>query len=74
MANYNVVNHDGGWAVKKDGAGRSSSVHSTQGDAYNSARGYASNSGGGELRVQGRDGRFRESNTIGKPDPFPPAG
>ena len=74
MANYNVVNHPDGWAVKKDGAHRASSVHPTQKAAYSQARNYVRSNGGGEVRVQHENGRFRESNTIGKNDPFPPRG
>ena len=28
--------------------------------------------GGGEVRIHGTDGKIRNSNTIGKPDPNPP--
>ena len=38
------------------------------------ARELIRNSGGGELVVQGRDGRIRQKDTIGKDDPYPPRG
>lgn len=41
----------------------------TQREAQQVATQYAVNSGGGEVRI---DGRIRNSNTIGKPDPNPP--
>ena len=73
MADYDVTpNSNGGWDAKREGADRASSHHNRQGDAYDAARGYAINSGGGEVRIHGVDGRIRNSNTIGKPDPFPP--
>ena len=73
MADYDVnPNSNGGWDAKREGADRASSHHNRQADAYDAARGYAINSGGGEVRIHGVDGRIRNSNTIGKPDPFPP--
>jgi hypothetical protein len=73
MADYEVTrNSDGGWDARRDGARRASSHHDRQSDAYAAARGYALNSGGGEVRIHGTDGRIRNSNTIGKPDPNPP--
>jgi Uncharacterized protein conserved in bacteria (DUF2188) len=73
VADYEVTpNPDGGWDAKRDGASRASSHHDRQSDAYDAARGYAANSSGGEVRIHGRDGKIRNSNTIGKPDPDPP--
>lgn len=73
MADYDVTkNPDGSWEAKREGAGRASSRHDRQRDAYDAARGYAANSGGGEVRIHGTDGKIRNSNTIGKPDPNPP--
>lgn len=73
MANYHVTPApEGGWNVKREGAPRASSHHDRQDDAYSAARGYTANSGGGEVRVHGRDNLIRNSNTIGKPDPNPP--
>ena len=61
-----------GWAVKREGASRASSTHSTQAAAWNEARRLARGSGG-EALLQGEDGRIRTRNTYGK-DPFPPRG
>lgn len=73
MSDYHVTRRpDGSWQVITPGASRASSVHDTQADAQQAATGYAANSGGGEVRIHGVDGRIRNSNTIGKPDPFPP--
>jgi hypothetical protein len=72
---YEVVpNPDGGWDVRKDGGKRASSHHRTQPEAARAAKDYARNAGGGEVRVHGRDGRVRSSETIAKRDPFPPHG
>lgn len=68
-----VVNHEDGWAVKKPGADRASSIHGTQHEAEGAAKEIVSNLGGGEVRIQGRDGRWRDSDTVppGK-DPMAP--
>ena len=68
-----VVKHPDGWAVKKHNAQRASSVHRTQREAEKRAKEIVSNLGGGEVRIQGRDGRWRDSDTVppGR-DPHPP--
>ena len=66
---------DGRWANERNDAGRASSIHDTQGGAINAARQNLVNQGGGELTVQGRDGRIRSKDTIAPGnDPFPPRG
>lgn len=74
MANYNVVkNPNGGWDAKKDNAKRSSYHAKTQRDAEVEAKRLSRNSGGGEVRIQGKDGKFRDSDTVPPAkDPFPP--
>jgi hypothetical protein len=68
-----VVRHPEGWAVKKAGADRASSIHNRQADAERAAKQTVSGLGGGEVRVQGRDGRWRDSDTVAPGnDPFPP--
>ena len=68
-----VVKHHEGWAVKKTKAGRSSSVHATQKEAEHRAKEIVDNLGGGEVRIQGRSGSFRDSDTMGRGhDPHPP--
>ena len=68
-----VPNPDGGWDVKAPGARRASSHHSTQSDAEQRAKEIVHNAGGGEVRIHGRDGRIRDSDTVAPGrDPFPP--
>jgi len=68
-----VVRHPEGWAVKRAGADRASSVHERQSDAERAAKQTVSDLGGGEVRIQGRDGRWRDSDTVAPGhDPNPP--
>jgi len=68
-----VVRHPGGWAVKAPGAKRASAVRHTQVEAEAVAKGIVENLGGGEVTTSGRDGRFRDSDTVAPGnDPFPP--
>jgi hypothetical protein len=60
--------------VKREGAERASSNHDTQSEAIAAAHALIVSSGGGELIVQDRHGHIRQKDTIGKADPFPPAG
>jgi Uncharacterized protein conserved in bacteria (DUF2188) len=52
------------WTVEKPGATRASSVHDTQADAIDAARGYLGNEGGGELKIKGTNGRVRAQDTV----------
>lgn len=75
MANSNnfwTTKHSGGWAVKREGASRVSSTHTTQQQAWNEARRLARGAGG-EAILQGSNGKIRAKNTYGN-DPFPPKG
>lgn len=73
MADYDVTpNPEGDWNATREGASRASSHHDRQAEAQKAATRCAGNSGGGEVRIHGADGRIRNSNTIGKPDPNPP--
>ncbi|WP_081781018.1 DUF2188 domain-containing protein [Sulfitobacter noctilucae] len=63
---------DGQWAVQTEGSERAASLHATQAEAWDSARGLA-RSRGSEAFLQGRNGQIRERNTYGK-DPYPPKG
>lgn len=47
-----VVKRQDGWAVKKPGAERASSLHNTQREAERAAKEIVSNLGGGEVRIQ----------------------
>jgi Uncharacterized protein conserved in bacteria (DUF2188) len=68
-----VPNPDGGWDVKKPGAERASAHRDTQGEAINRGRQIVGNDGGGELRIHGRNGQIRDSDTIPPGnDPNPP--
>jgi hypothetical protein len=78
MSNPNrrtVAPHKDGWAVEKPGTSRVSSVHDTQRQAQDAARGSLHRTGGGELVTMGTDGRIRAKDTVAPGrDPFPPAG
>ncbi|RVH60089.1 DUF2188 domain-containing protein [Sinorhizobium meliloti] len=68
-----VVRHGSDWAVKKGGVDKPESVHGKQSDAERSAKSTVRDNGGGEVRIQGRDGRWRDSDTIAPGnDPNPP--
>lgn len=68
-----VVNHPNGWAVMAGGARKASSVHETQAQAIDAARMAVISRGGGEVRIQSRNGKWRDSETIAPGnDPFPP--
>lgn len=66
---------DGTWANKRNDGSKPSSVHDTQQDAIDAARENLKNQGGGELIIQGINGKIRDKITI-KPgnDPYPPQG
>ena len=74
MANYNVVkNQNGGWDAKRDSAQRSSFHADTQREAEVIAKQFSGNSGGGEVRIHGLDGKIRDSDTVPPGhDPYPP--
>lgn len=64
---------DGTWENKRNDTDRASSVHDTQKDAIDTARGMLERSGGGELTTKGRDGQIRSKDTIPPGnDPLPP--
>jgi len=60
-----VVKHPEGWAVKKEDAQRASAVTRTRKEAIDRAREIVNNSGNGkgDIRIQGRDGKFRDSDS-----------
>ena len=75
MGNDRTVSRrpDGSWANKKDGAAKAGSLHDTQADAIAAARKTLENTGGGELKVKGVDGKIRSKDTIPPGnDPNPP--
>lgn len=64
---------DGKWANQRNDSGKASSVHNTQKDAYAEAKRLLQRQGGGEISIQGVDGRIRNKNTISPGnDPCPP--
>ena len=68
-----VVRHGNDWAVKKGGVTNPEGVYKTQGAAERAAKETVRDHGGGEVRIQGRDGRWRDSDTVAPGrDPFPP--
>jgi len=68
--NVHVVKHNDGWAVKKEGNERASSVHRTQQEAIDVGRGAAKGERS-ELVIHGRDGKIRDKDSFGN-DPCPP--
>lgn len=62
--NYWTISHGDGWAVKREGSGRATSVHSTQADAWNETRRRARGEGS-EAILQGKDGKIETRNTYG---------
>jgi hypothetical protein len=54
----------GDWEVVKEKHQRASAVEPTQKEAIDRAREIVRGAGGGELRIKGRDGRLRDSDTI----------
>lgn len=73
MPDRYVTKHPKGWAVKAPGAKRASSLHNTQKAAETAAKQTVHNLGGGEVRIQGQDGRWRDSDTVPPGnDPNPP--
>lgn len=68
-----VVKHGTAWAVKQGGVDAPESIHQKQSRAEQQAKSTVSNLGGGEVRIQGRDGKWRDSDTVAPGrDPFPP--
>ena len=66
MSNYHVSKskETGKWNIQKEGGANSSASASTQNDAEKIAKQLASNSGGGEVRIHGLDGKIRDSDTV----------
>ena len=59
-----VYKHGDGWADKRNDAEHPAKVHDTQEEAIEAARLHSHNAGGGEVTVQGEDGKFRSKDTI----------
>lgn len=77
MADYHVQydKSSGEWLTRRDGATRAAGRYSTQDQARDAGDGFAARSGGGEVRVHRKDNnQIRDTDTIGKNDPYPPKG
>lgn len=75
MVNYNVFKdkETGKWAAKRQDADRAGALVDSQKKAEQLAKQFAANSGGGEVRIHGRDGKIRDSDTVPPGnDPNPP--
>jgi hypothetical protein len=74
MANYHVSgNRKEGYDIKREGAQRKTDNLPTQRQAELEAKRLAGNSGGGEVRIHGLDGKIRDSDTVAPGnDPNPP--
>jgi hypothetical protein len=70
--NQYVVRNGNGWGVRGEGNTRLTASCPTQAQAIERGRAIAAREQS-ELRIEGRDGRFREAWSYG-PDPFPPEG
>lgn len=67
-----VVPVSDGWGVRKAGAARTTSIHTTQAGAIEAAS-HIARKQKTEVYIHGRDGRIRERNSFGN-DPHPPKG
>jgi len=68
--NQYVIRSGKEWAVRAEGADKLTSRHATQGAAIAEAREIARHQGSA-VRIQGRDGKFRDADSHGH-DPCPP--
>lgn len=65
MSNYYVTkNQNRTWNTLKEHSVNASRVFDTQKQAEALAKILAGNTGGGEVRIQGKDYRFRDSDTV----------
>lgn len=75
MSNYHISKdkETKEWNIKREGAERVSATTGTQKEAEKMAKKFSHNSGGGEVRIHGRDGKIRDSDTVPPAnDPNPP--
>ncbi len=70
--NQYVVRNGDKWGVRGEGNERLTKSFDTQREAIDHGRGIAQNQES-ELRIQGRNGQFREAWSYGN-DPYPPKG
>ena len=67
-----ILNPDGGWDVKKGGAGRVSGHFDCKSDAVDKGREISKNQGT-EFYIHGKNGQIQQKVSHGN-DPFPPRG
>lgn len=72
MADYWVAQRTDYWAVRRDAATRDEEVFRARGDAFDRAHELVRTSGGGDVIVQGLDGRI--ARTAVRPPDVPPIG
>lgn len=70
--NQYVVRNGDAWGVRGEGNSRLTGSFNTQAQAIKRGREIARNQGS-ELRIQGKDTKFREAWSYGN-DPYPPKG
>lgn len=63
---YCVVSVKGGWAIKNGSSRSSTHTYSSKEAAVKAAKEWVCKRGGGELLIQGRDGRIRENLTFSR--------
>jgi len=68
--NVHIVPHEEGWAVKREGGERASSVHSTKTEATEAGRKTAK-AEKVELVIHNKDGKISDKDSYGN-DPNPP--
>lgn len=66
MANYHVSKNKQTqkWDIQKENGQKASGSANTQADAEKMAKQFAANSGGGEVRIHGLNGKIRDSDTV----------
>jgi len=64
-ATYHVTPSEKGWIVKKEGAQRASSVHTTKAEAVKISRALARTKPNGTLVIHGKDGTIQSKDTYG---------
>ena len=70
--NQYIVKSGNRWGVRGEGNERLTKICETQREAIDFGRDIARNQGS-ELRIQGKDAKFREAWSYGR-DPYPPKG
>ncbi len=66
MSNYHVSKDktSGNWKIQKEGGQKASGYAETQREAEKIAKQYSANSGGGEVRIHGINGKISDSDTV----------